>query len=243
LRLSHALAAAAFAAGALAAPLAAAQNCAGFTDVPAASPFCPSVEWMKNRAITTGCGDGTTYCPNDVVSRLAMAAFMNRLGTALTPAFVQKREPGPAALNYAGEQIVCKTDPVAAGSYPRTALIRGLLNVFTPNGGMDMKAYVLYTTSATDPATWLPPPNGAGAAYGSLQGGLTPPSDISLVPMTFMDLAVGTTYRFAVAGIRTAGTGDIANTYCENLVQLFNRNGTSSPFDAPAEAVLQGRIE
>ena len=144
MRPSHWLAAAAFAAGALAAPLAAAQNCAGFTDVPASSPFCPSVEWMKNRAITTGCGDGTTYCPDVVVSRLGMAAFMNRLGNALTPAFVQKREPGPAALNYAGEQIVCKTDPVVVSGYPRTALIRGLLNVFTPNGGMDLKAYVLY---------------------------------------------------------------------------------------------------
>jgi hypothetical protein len=241
LRLSHALAAAALAAGALAAPLAAAQNCAGFTDVPASSPFCPSVEWMKNRAITTGCGDGTTYCPNDVVSRLGMAAFMTRLGTALTPAFVQKREPGPAALNYAGEQVVCKTDPIVVSGYPRTALIRGLLNVFTPNGGMDMKAYVLYSTDGG--TAWLAPPNGAGAAYGSLQGSLTPPSDISLVPMTFMDLTVGTTYRFAVAGIRTAGTGDIANTYCENLVQIFNRNGASSPLDAPAEAVMQGRIE
>ncbi|RIK34837.1 MAG: hypothetical protein DCC58_21125 [Chloroflexi bacterium] len=29
--------------------------CVGFIDLAATSPFCPSVEWLKNRAITTGC--------------------------------------------------------------------------------------------------------------------------------------------------------------------------------------------
>jgi hypothetical protein len=52
--------------------------CAGFTDVDDTNPFCPSVAWMKNRSITTGC-TLTEYCPSSLVSRLAMAAFMNRL--------------------------------------------------------------------------------------------------------------------------------------------------------------------
>ena len=57
-----------------------AGNCAGFTDVSDASSFCGDVSWIKNRAITLGCGNGTTYCPNDAVSRLQMAAFLHRLG-------------------------------------------------------------------------------------------------------------------------------------------------------------------
>ena len=60
-----------------------AAPCAGFTDVdtddPAKAPFCNSVEWMKNRAITLGCSS-TLYCPDDYVTRLQMAAFIYRLG-------------------------------------------------------------------------------------------------------------------------------------------------------------------
>ena len=61
-----------------------AAPCAGFTDVDDTSAFCPNVEWMKNRGITLGCAVNL-YCPNDLVTRLAMAAFMNRLGESLFP--------------------------------------------------------------------------------------------------------------------------------------------------------------
>jgi hypothetical protein len=56
-----------------------AQNCDGFVDVLASSPFCPDVTWMKTYGITKGC-DATHYCPTDNVSRLQMALFMHRLG-------------------------------------------------------------------------------------------------------------------------------------------------------------------
>ena len=56
-----------------------AQNCDGFVDVLASSPFCPDVTWMKTYGVTKGC-DATHYCPTDNVSRLQMAAFMHRLG-------------------------------------------------------------------------------------------------------------------------------------------------------------------
>ena len=47
-------------------------------------PFCANVVWIKNRNITLGCAPGL-YCPNDNVSRLTMAAFLNRLGDAVLP--------------------------------------------------------------------------------------------------------------------------------------------------------------
>ena len=60
-----------------------AAPCGGFTDVddanPAHAPFCDSVEWMKLRNITLGC-TATLYCPDTLVTRLQMAAFMFRLG-------------------------------------------------------------------------------------------------------------------------------------------------------------------
>lgn len=58
-----------------------AAPCAGFTDVEDTSPFCASVEWIKNRRITQGC-TATEYCPNAPLTRLQMAAFMARFGTS-----------------------------------------------------------------------------------------------------------------------------------------------------------------
>lgn len=56
-----------------------AAPCAGFTDVQDTSAFCANVTWLRNRAITLGCISTTLYCPDDLVTRLQMAAFLNRL--------------------------------------------------------------------------------------------------------------------------------------------------------------------
>src|SRR4029453_4515350 len=61
-----------------------AAPCAGFTDVNDTDPFCPNVAWIKSRGITLGCA-ATLYCPDIAVSRLARAAFLNRLGDVVLP--------------------------------------------------------------------------------------------------------------------------------------------------------------
>ena len=84
------------------APAALALPCAGFTDVDDTSPFCQNVEWIKNRGVTLGCTATTLYCPADAVSRLAMSAFMNRLGVALTPGALRvDTSPGAIDLDAA----------------------------------------------------------------------------------------------------------------------------------------------
>ena len=232
-------------------PAALAQTCAGFTDVPddgtGPTAFCPSVEWLKNRAITLGCTSTTLYCPNNNVTRLQMAAFMNRLGTALTPQFLVRRQDGGelGAPNYSTAQTVCVTEPVAPSAtgylvegYPRTAIVTGLLNLFTPDGPFDIEAKLVFSTD--NGVTWLPasPVARGGFAYGTLYQAVpgtgtlfAPPYDISLRPYTFFDLQVGSSYRFAIQGLRKAGTGDQATTYCELHVQIVNRNGSSPPRD------------
>ena len=72
----------------IAAPVVA-QNCDGFTDVLASSPFCPDVTWLATYGVTKGCAP-SQFCPNENVTRLQMAAFMHRLGE--NPAFVQWRQ-------------------------------------------------------------------------------------------------------------------------------------------------------
>ena len=54
--------------------------CAGgspFTDVPAASLFCPYIVRLQARGITLGCG-GSNYCPGQAVARDQMAVFLTR---------------------------------------------------------------------------------------------------------------------------------------------------------------------
>jgi hypothetical protein len=65
-------------------PSAGAAPCAGFTDVDSTSPFCASVEWLKNQGITVGCTSTTLYCPDNPVTRLAMAVFLKRFADAGT---------------------------------------------------------------------------------------------------------------------------------------------------------------
>ena len=49
-----------------------------FDDVDPASFYAPFIERMAELRVTTGCGDGTNFCPNDPVSRAQMAAFLTR---------------------------------------------------------------------------------------------------------------------------------------------------------------------
>jgi probable HAF family extracellular repeat protein len=104
-------------------------QCAGFLDVPAASPFCSSVEWMKARSITLGCGNGN-YCPDADVTRLAMAAFMQRLGDTMSgQAIVESDLPGP--LDLAEAPVVCTTDTIAPSTAPRRAVVDAWFSAIT----------------------------------------------------------------------------------------------------------------
>ena len=54
--------------------------CAGgspFTDVSAASPFCPHIKRLVALGVTLGCGGGN-YCPAAIVQRDSMAVFLGR---------------------------------------------------------------------------------------------------------------------------------------------------------------------
>jgi len=61
-----------------------------FTDVPSNDPNFQWVQKMRDLGITSGCG-GTTYCPNDPVTRGQMAVFIirARLGATTTFTFPQ----------------------------------------------------------------------------------------------------------------------------------------------------------
>jgi hypothetical protein len=120
------------------------------------------------------------YCPDGNVTRLAMAACMNRLGTALTPVFLRKREDSTGQ-NFSADPVAPSATGYLVSGFPRTAIVTGLLNAFTLDvGGMGLEAKLVYSTD--NGTTWLPSPANDGFAYGSLYATFTPPGDISLRP-------------------------------------------------------------
>ena len=50
-----------------------------FTDVPTSDWAHADIGWLKDTGLTNGCGDGTTFCPEDSVKRKELAVFMHRL--------------------------------------------------------------------------------------------------------------------------------------------------------------------
>ena len=204
------------------APAALAAPCAGFTDVDDASAFCPNVEWLKNRQITLGCTSATTYCPGDAVIRLAMAAFMNRLGTALTPAQFPV-DAAPGAIDLDASLVVCQTQDFAVTNFPRRAYVD---LSFNGNAPFDVGLAADVVMSANGGASWtnLNTVANRGFVPANQWGTL---SDIG-----FADLTVGQTVRWGVRMTRggIVGAADLADSRCQLRVLVYSRNGAASPF-------------
>ena len=100
-----------------------AAPCAGFDDVEEADAFCTNVQWLRNRAVTMGC-DWSSFCPGAPVTRLQMAAFMNRLGTVLTPrSYAAQSTLIDASFDLDAEPVFCETSYVPNVGYPRRAYV------------------------------------------------------------------------------------------------------------------------
>jgi hypothetical protein len=205
---------------ALSAPAAFAAPCVGFTDVEDTSLFCPNVEWLKNRSITLGCG-ANQYCPTEAVSRLAMAAFMNRLGTALTPVQL-RRDTAPGGVDLDVTQVVCQTGDFAVVGFPRRAFLDLALTATGPTD-VDFAADLVMSTNAGAGWTLLTTTTNRGFVPASRWG--------SLANLAHVDLDVGQTVRFGVRLGRDGlpGSGDLADSRCQLRALIYSRDGGSSP--------------
>ena len=205
------------------------QACGGFTDVPPAAFYCNNVEWMRNRNVTLGC-TLTEYCPNGFVLRSQMAAFMNRLGTVLTPTILRVTD---AAFDgtYDPQAVGCVSSPVPPpsnppsmpGSHPRQASFVASLWNHNASGTKLVEArFVVSTDGGT---TWNPT-SGDFQFKHSIAAG----QDLTLAlnggPF---ELDTTSTYQFAVQAT-TNNPGVTVLGDCQMTVRIENRNGTSSPF-------------
>jgi hypothetical protein len=198
--------------------------CSGFTDVDPASSFCANVKWLKNRAVTLGCTSTSEYCPTAGVSRLAMAAFMNRLGTALTIVpRVQEQQIG--ALDPGTSPVVCVTPELVIAGFPRRAYLDG---VFRGIAGGDMGVTVDLVRSS----------NGGGWATvtTNVQAGAVRAGRWANI-QTLAHSNISTTYatRFGLRITRGGlpGTATFSDSSCNLRVRFDNRNSTTAPFDEP----------
>lgn len=202
----------------LAAPNAQAM-CAGFPDV-ANDGFCPNVEWIKNRQVTLGCVGGN-FCPEGLVTRLQMAAFMNRLGTALTPVRVGT-EASTGALDLDVSPVVCATDPLAVANFPRRAFVDGALSAAAAvNTGFAADLVMSKNNGPWEPMNALP---SRGSVLANQWAGV---SDIA-----YIDLDVGDSVRWGLRVSRggIAPGGDLTDARCQLRSLVYSRDGSSSPF-------------
>jgi hypothetical protein len=178
-----------------------AAPCAGFTDVDDSSPFCANVAWIKNRGVTLGCAAGL-YCPSDAVSRLSLAAFMNRLGDAVLPPNVLWVAPAggtfqsiQAAIDHAAS-IATLTRPVlikvAPGTYHEAIRLAHHVRV-----------------------------EGSGQSFTTIQPGSCSPAQPGAVVMTAYAHITGVTIRAQAcdAAILFDGRGPVPVSFVDSLVR------------------------
>ena len=206
----------------------AAQQCDVFTDVGTSDSFCPSVQWLKNRSITTGCTQ-TAYCPFSNVTRAQMALFMERLGTALMPTQFGASTGGaslPPINNSAPPVPLCVSGDLPAANFPRRGRIRGTVSM-TATGNAPLRMFLMH--DANPPGTWdisanpnalvVPPPNGFSQLSWSSE---------------LVSIQAGSPYRFAIGFTLSSGASGLVNVgayQCQLEVVLFQERGSSPPYD------------
>jgi hypothetical protein len=216
-------------------PAVKADPCAGaspFLDILSSAGYCTEVEWLKNRAIVTGCGGGN-YCPTDFVKRSGMAQFMQRLGKALSPEVLTKYvSPGAITIQSSAPFAVhCVTPDSTQVGYPRSVLVNAMFTGLADANPVAWRSWVAYSTNNGTSWNQLPADNTASprASSAGLQWS-------GLSNHLAMELDPNKTYRFSIVVARdtvlTGTTGNFADSRCHIVATILNRNGTSSPFDA-----------
>jgi hypothetical protein len=202
--------------------------CAGFTDVLSSSSFCPNVDYLKNRNITVGCSSSTVYCPDDAVTRVSMAAFMNRLGKALSPStFSATADGGAHSLLASGNTIFCPTANIPAESYRRNALVTGRVSARADGNFMSWRGSMFYSVDGGN--TWQTLGTSQGIRVSSAAGQWS-----NIAPNSVFTMQAGRSYRFGIGINRdnvVASTGNFVQSHCELNAKVVDRRSGAAPYD------------
>jgi hypothetical protein len=203
-----------------------ATPCAGFADVDVTNPFCPNVDWVKNRKITLGCTAGA-YCPDEYVTRLQMAAFMNRLGEAFTPLVLYQRQANVVVPS--GSAHVCVVGSVTIADFRRFAHATSVVTAGMASGRTTVGSRPLFSTDSG--VTWQSfHPAADDWAWADIAGPYPLIPFTSTMTMVTPDRAIfAATFLFAVEVLNNS-VGVTMHVDCQLRVEITNRNGTNSPY-------------
>jgi hypothetical protein len=178
-----------------------------------------------------GCGSGM-YCPADDVRRDQMAAFMNRLGAALSPTVtVIDDAPGTFTLSVETTTVgICKTGLLASAPYPRLAVVHGHTSLLFDAPG-EYGQHLMYNTDGSGTFTFFDTFSQDGSSSGVVLANASSSATLALAANTQYDFGIG---LFSISGSATTTTkkvlGNTVGTHCQLMVEIFNQNGTSSPY-------------
>ena len=123
-----------------------------YADVPSASPFYPSVETVLHFGVTAGCGDGTTFCPTDSVTRQQMAVFLLKSleGTGYVP---------PACVTQQFDDVPCDS-PFAP--WINELALRGVTagcggSSYCPTGATNRQQMAVFLLKMKEGSSYVPP--------------------------------------------------------------------------------------
>lgn len=216
--------------GAAAAPCGGGSAGTGFDDVQDTDSFCNSAQWLKNRAISLGCGSGANYCPVDNVTRAAMALFLNRLGNAITPKYVRRATTtgGGNTLKPTTLIAVCDTleTDLPAVNYPQRVRARGTVVAPLSGSAVGLGFYRSYdggttrfTMNTLSTELLLSTPSGETMLHWSSNIITVPPGNAVTVSMGIINRGAGTL---------TVGSGG----RCALEVEAVSAISGTAPFDA-----------
>lgn len=122
----------------------------GFADVPSDAWYASEVAMLAASGITTGCGDGTVFCPNGETSRAEMATFLHRAeGRDSTARPVRVPSNGSPVMVPAGAAFVADLGSVrvegGSGVFARATEVR--VSHTTQGAGQ----HSLFETTAAQP--------------------------------------------------------------------------------------------
>ena len=187
--------------------------CTPFTDVDQASPFCPAVQWMKNRGVTVGITP-TLYGPDQVTTRAQMALFMNRLGNVLTDAPFRIEQPFSGSPDAA--DVVCQTGDRPAAAYERHVKLDAVLMGL---GDGTNQIGVEFVASVDGGANWIS--LAPSVAFGTVSGHWA-----NVRASADRDVAITEVVRYGLRLSRISGATAFSEGRC--VVRLLTGNRTPS---------------
>lgn len=200
-----------------------AASCGGFTDVTGTDSYCNGVEWLRNRAITTGC-TASRFCPLDVVTRASMALFQYRLGGAFSPLLGVTERTQTAAID--NEPVVCAgTSDLAPVAYPRN--VQAFFSASVETTG-PLTVGVALVASRNAGATWEP------VSLTRMRAQTTGAASRSASGHGVLAVNAGDAVRFGLSLNREGGAASVSSVRCQVAWMGVNRDGAAPPRDVSA---------